>query len=86
MTYGHSDRASAASDAAVKRALARAAGTWGGYRAWRQPKTPVRDAAERMTEPAPKLAPEPANDVTLAEPDCEQRDYEKGCIGNGFSF
>ena len=33
MTYGHKPRASAASEA-VERALARAAGMWGGYQAW----------------------------------------------------
>jgi hypothetical protein len=34
MTYGHSTRAP--SESAVAKALARAAGTWGGYQAWRQ--------------------------------------------------
>ena len=35
MTYGHSNRVPA-ENAVVERALARAAGTWGGYQAWRQ--------------------------------------------------
>jgi hypothetical protein len=34
MTHGHSNRAPV--ENAVQRALARAAGTWGGYQAWRQ--------------------------------------------------
>lgn len=35
MTYGHSTRLSAG-NALVERALERAAGSWGGYQAWRQ--------------------------------------------------
>jgi hypothetical protein len=35
MTHGHSTGASSRSSS-VTRALARAAGTWGGYQAWRQ--------------------------------------------------
>lgn len=86
MTYGHSDRASAASAAAVQRALARAAGTWGGYRAWRQPTTPARDGAERKTMPAPEPVRQPANDVTRVALDCQQLDLKKGCIGNGTRY
>lgn len=35
MTYGQCSPASA-NDPVIDRALARAAGTWGGYQAWRQ--------------------------------------------------
>jgi hypothetical protein len=35
MLYGHSIRASS-QQAAVRRALERASGTWGGYQAWRK--------------------------------------------------
>jgi hypothetical protein len=35
MAYGHSSRASV-EQAAVRRALERASGSWGGYQAWRQ--------------------------------------------------
>jgi hypothetical protein len=54
MTYGLNARAS--SNAAVRRALARAAGTWGGYQAWRQLDA---DGRLELVEEALK----PANDV-----------------------
>lgn len=87
MTYGHSDRASAASAAAVQRALARAEGTWGGYRAFRpaatQPSVAVAQAPKPAPEPAPKPAPNPANDATLAGQLCEHLEGKKGYIGYG---
>jgi hypothetical protein len=55
MIYGHSPRASAASDT-VKRALERASGMWGGYQAWHQ-LDPERRLAlvEQMLNPANDL-------------------------------
>jgi hypothetical protein len=87
MTYGYRDRASAASAAAVQRALVRASGTWGGYRACRPSRTQVRAVAEQAPksapQPAPGPVPRPANDLTPADPDCEQIELKKGSIGNG---
>ena len=68
MSYGHSERASAASAAAVQRALVRASGTWGGYQVCRQ-FDPDRLGL---------IEPKPANDVMPACPLCEQPDQMKG--------
>ena len=56
MTYGRSTRAPAES-ALTQRAIDRAAGTWGGYQAWRQLDT---DQRLQLIERA--LAA-PANDI-----------------------
>lgn len=92
MTYGHNDPASAVSAAAVERALARATGTWGGYRAWRPSGSPVRAVTAQAPKSAPQLVPapvavpvpRPANDVIPVDPCCEQFELKKGCIGNGY--
>lgn len=91
MAYGYRDRASAASAAAVQRALARAAGTWGGYRAWRPAVAQRLIAAEQASEPvpipapapAPNPAPNPANDASLGGPRREQFEPKKGYFGHG---
>ena len=68
MTYGHRDRASAASAAAVQRALVRASGTWGGYQAWRQ-FDPDRLGL---------IEPRPVHSAEHARPGCEQPHQMKG--------
>jgi hypothetical protein len=83
MTYGYRDRASAASAAAVQRALDRASGTWGGYRAVWPAVAQKSVVAEKTPKPAPNRTPAPANDLTLADPLIEQLELKKGCIGNG---
>ena len=60
MTYGHRPRVSAHSPA-VEHALNRAAGTWGGYQAWRQLDP---DSRLELVEQALR----PANDVIDAFP------------------
>lgn len=62
MIDGHSTRASAAS-AALKRAVARAAGTWGGYQAWR-PLDP--DTRLELVEQALKCANDCIDNFPLA--------------------
>lgn len=55
MTYGHTPRASAPSQE-VEHALTRAAGSWGGYQAWRQLDPERRLAAvEQALGPASHL-------------------------------
>ena len=56
MTYGRSTRASAES-VLTQRAIDRAAGTWGGYQAWRQLDT---DQRLELVEQALAV---PANDI-----------------------
>jgi hypothetical protein len=56
MTLGNGTAASIKSSEAVKRALARASGSWGGYRAWHQLEAEDRLA---LIESALKI---PAND------------------------
>ena len=56
MTYGHSTRAPA-DNVLTQRAIDRAAGTWGGYQAWRK-----LDTAQRLELIEQALAV-PANDI-----------------------
>ena len=61
MTYGLNTRAPADDSVVVKRALARASGTWGGHQAWRQ-----FDPEQRLA--LVEQALRPANDLIDAYP------------------